>query len=440
MASMLLNALYNIVDSIFVARVSTNALAAVTLVFPVQMFMISICSGTGVGLASLISRRLGEKKQKEADEAAAHGFFLAIICWAAFALFGIFAAEPFLRLFTDALNESAANKADILSMGLIYCRLVMIGSIFVCFSICIERIMQATGDMMHPMIFNSVGAVINTALAPIFIMGLLGAPRLGVMGAGLVALTGQSIAMVIAVVMFVKNEHAVNVSFKGFRVKGRTIADIFVVGVPSIIMMSIQSFLISGLNGILSSYSTTAVAVLGVYYRIQTFIVLPVVGMVQGALPIIGYNFGAKNRKRLLAAFNLALKITLGIMAVGVALFWIIPGPIIMLFSNDSEMLDIGVHALRAISISYLPGSFTIVSITLFQATAHGVFAAIISLVRQLGFILPLAYVLLRVFGIDAVWYSFPLSEIAAFSMSFVFYRRVKKRQIDLLPEGNLTV
>jgi putative MATE family efflux protein len=432
MLSMLLNALYNIVDSIFVAKISENALAAVTLVFPVQMLMMSICVGTGVGLASLISRRLGEKRQRDADIAAAHGFFLAVICWVAFAAFGLFGAEPFLRMFTD--------NPDILSMGIVYCRIVAVGSVFMCISICIERIMQATGDMIHPMIFNSVGAAINTALAPIFIIGLLGAPRLGVMGAGLVAITGQCIAMIIAVVMFVRNEHAVTVSFKGFRLSGRTIGDILVVGAPSIIMISIQSFLISGLNAILITYSTTAVAVLGVYFRIQTFVILPVIGMGQGALPIIGYNFGAKNRKRLLATFKLAYKIATTIMIVGVALFWIFPEQIMTLFNAGEDMMDIGVHALRIISISYIPAAFTIVAVTLFQATAHGIFAAIISIVRQLGFILPLAYLLLYFFGIDAVWFAFPIAESAALVMAIFFYRRVKARQIDILPEGNLTV
>jgi putative MATE family efflux protein len=432
MLSMLLNALYNIVDSIFVSRISENALAAVTLVFPTQMLMMSICVGTGVGLASLISRRLGERKQKEADAAAAHGFFLAIVCWILFALFGIFGAEPFLKLFTD--------DAEILSMGLTYCRIVTIGSVFMCFSICIERIMQSTGDMIHPMIFNSVGALINTALAPVFILGLLGAPKLGVTGAGLVAITGQCVAMIIAVVMFVRNEHAVSVSFKGFRVKARTLADILVVGAPSIIMISIQSFLISGLNAILITYSTTAVAVLGVYFRIQTFVILPVIGMGQGALPIMGYNFGAKNRKRLLATFKLAYKIATCIMIVGVALFWLFPEQIMTLFNAGDDMMDIGVRALRTISISYIPAAFTIVAVTMFQATAHGIFAAIISIVRQLGFILPLAYLLLYIFGIDAVWFSFPIAEAAALAMALVFYRRVKKRQIDQLPEGNLTV
>jgi Na+-driven multidrug efflux pump len=271
-------------------------------------------------------------------------------------------------------------------------------------------------------------------------MGLWGAPRLGVMGAGLVAVTGQCVAMILAVVMFVRNEHAVSVSFKGFRVRGRTLADIFVVGAPSIIMISIQSFLISGLNAILIAYSTTAVAVLGVYFRIQTFVILPVIGMGQGALPIMGYNFGAKNRKRLLATFKLAWKIATTIMVCGVALFWIFPEQIMTLFSAEGDMMDIGVRALRSISISYIPAAFTIVAVTMFQATAHGIFAAIISIVRQLGFILPIAYVLLQTFGIDAVWFAFPIAEGAALIMAAIFFRRVKRNQIDRLPEGSLTI
>ncbi|MDR3225644.1 MAG: MATE family efflux transporter [Clostridiales Family XIII bacterium] len=432
MVSMLLNALYNIVDSIFVAKISENALAAVTLAFPAQMLMISICVGVGVGLSSLISRRLGEKRQDEADAAAAHGFLLALGCWVIFALFGIFGTEPFLRLFTD--------DAEILAMAVTYLRIVTVGSIFMCFSVCVERIMQSTGDMLHPMIFNSVGAVLNAVLAPIFIRGLLGAPKLGVMGAGLVAITGQCIAMTIAVVMFIRNEHAVKVRFKGFHASARTIGDILVVGAPSIIMISIQSFLISGLNAILISYSTTAVAVLGVYFRIQTFVILPVIGMGQGALPIMGYNFGAGNRHRLMATFKLAIRIAVIIMAVGVSLFWLLPVQIMTLFNASPDMMDIGVHALRSISISYIPAAFTIVAVTLFQSTAHGVFAMIISMVRQLGFLLPLAYALLLAFGIDSVWYAFPIAEGAALAMSATFMRRVYKRQISLLPEGNLTV
>jgi putative MATE family efflux protein len=432
MASMLLNALYNIVDSVFVSKISENALAAVTLAFPAQMLMIAICVGIGVGNASLISRRLGEKRQDEADAAAAHGFFLALVCWICFASFGVFGTEPFLRLFTD--------DPEILSMAVTYLRIVTVGSVCMCFSVCIERIMQATGDMIHPMIFNLAGAGLNACLAPIFIIGLFGAPRLGVMGAACVAVTGQTVALVLAVVFFTRNEHAVTVRFRGFRPRGRVLADILVVGAPSIIMVSIQSFLVSGLNAILISYSTTAVAVLGVYFRIQTFVILPVVGMGQGSLPIMGYNFGARNRKRLMATFKLAIKIAMIIMAVGVALFWILPEHIMALFSASPDMMDIGVHALRAISISYIPAAFTIVAITLFQATAHGIFAMIISMVRQLGFILPLAYLLLVRLGIDFVWYSFPIAEGAALLMSTLAFRRVYRRQIRLLPEGNLTI
>lgn len=432
MASMLLSALYNIVDSVFVSKISENALAAVTLAFPVQMLMISICVGIGVGNASLISRRLGERRQDEADSAATHGFFLALICWICFALFGFFGTEPFLRLFTD--------DPEILAMAVTYLRIVTVGSLSMCFSVCIERIMQSTGDMLHPMIFNLVGAGLNLFLAPVFIIGLLGAPRLGVLGAGSVAVTGQTVSLILAVIFFTRGKRDVTVHFRGFRPNGRIVADILVVGAPTIIMMSIQSFLISGLNAILISYSTTAVAVLGVYFRIQTFVTLPVFGMGQGSLPIMGFNFGARNRRRLMATFKLALKIAMLIMAVGTALFWIIPVPIMTLFSASPEMMDIGVHALRSISISFVPAAFSIVAVTFFQATAHGLFAMINSIIRQLVLILPLAYLLLTHFGIDYVWYAFPLAEGVTLVMSALFLRHVYRRQIRLLPEGNLTI
>ncbi|MDR3305461.1 MAG: MATE family efflux transporter, partial [Clostridiales Family XIII bacterium] len=296
MISMFVFALYNIVDSIFLGKVSQNALTAVTLVFPVQMFIMSITMGIGVGLSSLISRRLGEKKQAEANSAAAHGFLLAIFVWVFYALFGFFLSGPFLSLFANP-----ADEPEIFAMALIYCRIVTVGSIFSCFSVVIERILQATGNMLYPMIFNITGAVVNSFLAPIFIIGLFGAPALGVTGAGYVAIFGQMISCLIALFLFVRKKHAVRVSFKGFRIRGRMILDILAVGAPSIVMMAVMPVLISGLNAILITYSTAAVAVLGVYYRVNTFIMMPVQGLNQGALPIMGYNFGAKNRLRLMA-------------------------------------------------------------------------------------------------------------------------------------------
>jgi putative MATE family efflux protein len=426
MISMIINSLYNIIDSICVAQVSENALAAVTLVFPVQMLIISIMVGISVGLSSLIARRLGEKRQADADSAAAHGFVIAIVAWAFFALFAIFIAPLFLGLYTE--------DPEILDGAILYCRIVMIGSLPMCIAITIERILQATGNMIFPMIFNATGAIINAILAPIFIIGLLGAPALGIMGAGIVAVFGQSIAMIIAIILFVANEHAVTVKFKGFRCKGEIIKDIFAVGAPTIVMMSIQSFLITGLNAILISYSTTAVAVLGIYYRIQTFVVMPVIGMNQGALPLMGYNFGAKKKARLLEVYHKAIKVAFIIMLIGVALFWVFPREIMSMFAAGPEMMDMGVHALRAISVSFFFAPFVIITIGLFQALAHGAYAMIISIIRQLGMILPAAYILVHLFGVNGAWYAFPVAEGTAFVLALLFRRRIMRKEIDRLP------
>ncbi|MDR1797708.1 MAG: MATE family efflux transporter [Clostridiales Family XIII bacterium] len=435
MISMLVAALYNVIDSIFVAKISEDALAAVTLVFPVQMLMMSITVGIGVGNASLISRRLGQKRQMDADSAAAHGILLGLICWVLYALFGLFLAGPFLSLYVDPVQN-----AGIYSMALDYCRIVMMGSAFINITVAIERILQSTGNTLYPMVFNGVAASVNAVLATIFITGEYGMPALGVRGAGYIAVFGQMIGCVLALLLFRRGAkrgmNAVSISFKGFRARGKTLRDILAVGAPSIVMMAVQPLLISGLNGILIAYSTTAVAVLGVYFRIQTFVIMPVIGLNQGALPIMGYNFGARNRVRLTATFKLAFKVAIVIMIVGTAVFWIFPHAIMGLFNPTPEMLDMGVHALRAISISWIPASFVIICIGLFQALAHGVFALVISVVRQLGLILPLAYFLALYYGVNAAWYSYAIAEISAFTLSLIFLARVRRQEIAKLPDG----
>lgn len=430
MVSMLAAALYNVIDSIFVAKVSEDALTAVTLVFSVQMFMMSVNVGVGVGLSSLISRRLGEKRQAEADSAATHGIVFAITIWIVYVLFALFLAGPFLRLFTG----SQGNE-EIFGMALTYCRIVMIGSVFFNISVVIERILQSTGNTFHPMVFNLIGIVVNTVLAPIFIMGYLGAPALGVTGAGIAAIAGQLTCFAVAMFIFLRRKHAVRVSFRGFRVKLNTIRDILAVGIPTFIMQAMFPILIAGLNKILFDYDS-AVFVLGVYFRISTFVILPVVGMNQGALPIMGYNFGAKNRLRFLAVYKSAVKVALIVMIIGTVLFWIFPDWIMRLFNASGTTLDIGVHALRSISLCWIPGAFVIITIGTFQALAHGIFALIIAIVRQIGMVLPLAYILLTYFGIDGVWYAYPLSEISAVIMSALFLRHVYKREISPLPDG----
>ena len=431
MVSMLAVALYNIIDSIFVAMVSEDALTAVTLVFPVQMIMMAVNVGLGVGLTSLISRRLGERRQSDANMAAAHGFIFAAATWVVYVIFAIFLAGPFIQFFTGT-----EGHGNIYEMALIYCRIVMIGSLFINVSITLERILQATGNTFHPMLFNIIGVGINSVMAPILIMGYLGAPSLGVAGAGYAAIIGQCAGCVIAIYIFLSRKHAVNVSFRSFRIRFDIIRDIFVVGLPAMVMQATMPILISALNKLLFEYGS-AVFILGVYYRISTFSILPVIGLSQGALPIMGYNFGAKNRLRLVSSYKTAIGVALIIMVIGTAIFWIFPDRIMTLFSATGDTLEMGAHALRTISLCWIPGAFVIISISLFQALAHGMLALTISIVRQLGFILPLAYILLYYFGVYEVWYAYPLAEISALLMASLFARYVFKKEIKGLPDGD---
>jgi Na+-driven multidrug efflux pump len=285
------------------------------------------------------------------------------------------------------------------------------------------------------MLFVLIGLGTNCVLAPILIIGYFGAPRLEVAGAGYAAVIGQCVGLSIALLILFGKKHLVNVSFKGFRLRFEIIRDILVVGAPSIVMQAVMPLVISFLNKLLFSYGS-AVFVLGVYYRISTFAILPVLGLNQGALPIMGYNFGAKNRLRLLQTFKSAFKVAMCIMIVSVAIFWIFPVQIMTLFSASEGTMNLGVHALRVISVSWLPGAFVIIAIGLFQALAHGMFALIISIVRQIGFIMPLAWILLTYIGLNAVWYSYPLAEIASFTLAVLFFRRTYAREIKLLPDG----
>jgi len=431
MVSMLAVALYNIIDSIFVAKVSEDALTAVTLVFPVQMFMMSINTGIGVGLASLISRRLGEKRREAAESAAAHGFFFAIITWVIYAIFAWFAAGSFIQLFTGA-----QGYGDIFDMALIYCRIVMIGSLFVNISVMTERILQATGNTFYPMLYNIIGVGINTIMAPILIIGYFGAPSLGVAGAGYASIIGQFSGFAIAMYLLFGKKHVLRISFKGFRPHIETIKDILVVGLPTIVVQATMPILVSALNKMLISYES-AVFVLGVYYRISTFSILPVVGLNMGALPIMGYNFGALNRLRLIAAYKKALFVAIIIMIIGTAIFWIFPERIMTLFSATGYTLELGAHALRTISLCWIPGAFAIITIGLFQALAHGMFALIVSIVRQLGFVLPLAYILLTNYGVFNVWSAYPIAEVSALILTLVFLRRIFIKEINILPDGS---
>jgi putative MATE family efflux protein len=425
MVSMLVQALYNIVDSFFVARISEKALSAVTLVFPIQMLMISVGVGTGVGLSSLIARRLGEKRFEEANHAAAHGFLLAFCGWIVFALFGLFGTAPFVRLFSD--------DPEICSLAIRFCTVVSVGSLFVFFQVNAEKILQATGNMLFPMIFNITGAVCNIALNPILIFGLFGAPRLGITGSAVSTVISQFIGMSLGLFMLFRFKHAVRVRIRGFRPRARTVLDIYAVGLPSIIMQAVMSFTLSITNFILIRLTPTAIAVLGVYFRIQSLIFMPVFGLNQGALPIIGYNFGAHNRARLMETYKKAVFVALVIMAIGLLCFQLFTTEILLLFNATPDMLRIGERALRIISIGFVFAAFAIVSITLLQALAHGLLTMFLSLTRQMIFTLPLAWFFATYFGLDYFWFCYPLSEILTTSILAFVIARIYKNEIKTL-------
>lgn len=425
MFSMLIQALYNIVDSIFVAQVGEQALTAVSLVFPIQILMIAVGVGTGVGLNSVISRRLGEKNQKEADCAASHGIFLAFISWIVFALFGLFASHPYMAAFS--------KDPTVVAQGWSYCAIVTIFSLFIFVELNGEKTLQATGNMVVPMICSLVGAVTNIILDPIFIFGLFGVPRLEVAGAAIATVIGQLFAMILMLFFLFTKEHEVTIHLKGFRPNARTVRNIYAVGAPSILMQSIGSVMLFVLNWILMSFSDTAVAVLGVYYRLQSFVFMPVFGLMQGAMPIFGYNFGARNKKRLMHGFRLTLFSAIAIMVVGTLIFQFLPVPLLRMFNASSQLLSIGVPALHLISLCFVPAAVGIAASTLFQAVGHGFFSLIVSLLRQLFLIVPIAWLLSRVLGINGVWLSFPLAEVFSLVVSVLFLLHVYRKQIKTL-------
>ena len=424
--SMTINALYNVVDSVFVAQVSEDALTAVSIVNPVQMLIIALFVGSGVGINSLISRRLGEKRQKEADHAASAGIRIGFINYLIFLVIGV--------LFTGPFVSSYAEKGTyIYEAAWSYMTIICVASLFLNIQVVLEKILQSTGNMIAPMICGLTGAIVNIVLDPILIFGLLGIPKLGVTGAAIATVTGQLCGMCVGVVIMIKGNHLVHVKLKGYRLKWATLIDIYKVGLPSIIMQSIGSVMLILYNGILVAYSTTAVAVLGVYFKIQSFVFMPVFGLNQGAMPIMGYNYGARDKKRLMDTYIEGLKIAVTVMALGLLIFQLFPSGLLKMFDASAEMLRIGIPALRIISICFLPAAFGIITSTMFQATGHGMLSLFASLLRQLVGILPLAYILIRIGGVTLSWASFPLAEIIGLTYSAVMIRRLYKKEISCM-------
>mgnify|MGYP004562793587 CR=1 FL=1 len=432
MIAMLIQAFYNIVDSFFVSMISEQALAAVTYVFPIQMLLISITIGTGVGINSLISRRLGAKLYEEADMAANHGYRLSFFNWMFFALIGIFLSSPFMHLMS--------NTPFIVESGTKYMAIITIGSLFCIVQMTTEKILQATGNMIIPMVCGIIGGVSNIILDPLFIFGIGPFPKLGVAGAAVATVLGKFLSMCVGQIVLFKGKHAVKVRLWGWKFHGRIIRDIYAVGAPSILMQSIASIMQFGMNIILGTMTESAVAVMGVYGRLQSFIFMPVFGLNQGVLPIMGFNFGARNRKRLMETYKKGFLIAFIIMAAGLVIFQMFPRQLLAMFNsqNNQAMFDIGIPALRYISLCFLPAAFGIMTSSIFQATAHGFLSLWGSLIRQLVGILPLAWILAAIGGVDLVWFAFPLAELLGtvyFAIALKHLYRTEIRRLDILAE-----
>lgn len=420
--SMFVQAFYNIVDSLFVARINEDALTAVSMSFPAQNLMISAGVGVGVGITALIARYLGAHDEKGITRVVHNGIFLGILNSILFALFGIFLAKFYFEF------QKASGIIE--TYGIQYLSICSIFAFSIIMEITFERMLIASGKTIYTMITQSTGAIINIIFDPILIFGLFGFPKMGIVGAAVATIFGQTVAMFMALYFNVAKNHEVRISIKKFAVDFKTIVNIYEIGFPSIVMQSAASFMIFQLNNLLASFSTTATAVLGVYFKLQSFVILPVFGLNNSVISIVSYNYGAGKIKRLLKTVKVANIYAFSIMLAGFVLCQILPSQILKIFDASDNMLAIGVPALRIISFSFLIAPFSIVSSGTFQALGKGTFSLIISLIRQLIVILPLSYLLSRVMGMKGVWVAFPIAEIVAGILTTIYLRKLYKNEI----------
>lgn len=428
--SMLVQALYNIVDSIFVAQIGESALTAVSLAFPLQNLMIAVSVGTCVGVNALLSRSLGEQNQTAANQTAENGIFLAFLSYLAFCLFGLTGS----RIYFAAQTENAA----IIEYGVQYLSICTVFSFGLFLEMMNERILQSTGRTIYSMITQGCGAIINIILDPILIFGLFGAPKMGIRGAAAATVIGQIAAMFLAFFFNATKNADVQMRLRDFRPKAHIIQTIYQVGVPSIIMQSIASVMTFGMNKILIQFSETAVSVFGVYFKLQSFIFMPVFGINNGMIPILAYNYGARQKKRLVDTIRLSVTAAIGIMLIGLLIFQLFPRELLLLFDASEHMLKIGIPALRIISLSFLFAGFCIVVGSVFQALGNGVYSLIVSVARQLVCILPLAWIFSRTLGLSAVWLSIPLAEFISLILSVLLLKRIYRQKIAPLGEAQL--
>ncbi len=422
MISMLVQALYNIVDSIFVAQISENALTAVSLAFPIQNLIISVAVGTGVGVNACLSKSLGEKNFAMANKAANNSLFLAIISWILFIFVGIFFSRPFFSMQTDVV--------EIINYGVEYMGICCVLSLGVFMQVATERLLQSTGKTVHSMIIQITGAVVNLILDPILIFGLLGFPRLEVKGAAIATICGQMVAMAVGIIINIKCNKEITLKISEMKPSAPVIKRIYSVGVPSIIMSSVSSVMIFGMNKILISFTTTATAVFGVYFKLQSFIFMPIFGLNNGLVPIIAYNYGAKRGDRMINTLKYGVLYAVSLMLLGTLVFQFLPKYLLLMFKASPDMLAIGIPCLRIISISFVFAGFCIVAGSSFQALGNGFLSLWVSIGRQLVVLLPVAFLLSKLGNVNYIWWAFPIAEMASLTLSSLFLRRIIVRKI----------
>lgn len=423
MISMVVQALYNIVDSVFVSRVSEDALTAVSMAFPLQALCIALGAGMGVGVNALLSKSLGAKDNDMVNKSALNGLFMTFVSYLVLLVIGIFAVNPFYMIQTDS--------ADIIQYGTDYLSVICCFSFGMFFQFTFERLLQSTGRTFQTMITQTVGAVTNIILDPIFIFGYFGVPAFGVKGAAIATVIGQIIAAVLALIMNIKVNTDIDFSLKGFKPDIKIIGMIYKVGLPSIIMQSIGSVMVFCLNKILIVFSSTAVAVFGVYFKLQSFVFMPVFGLNNGLIPIMAYNYGAKKKDRMIKTIKCGLLIAFSIMSIGMVVFELFPDAILALFEASDNMLAMGKVALRTIAIHFPIAAICIVLGSAFQALGNAVYSMFVSIARQLVVLIPVAYALSKLGNVNYVWWCFPIAEIMSLTITVIFFIKLKREVID---------
>ena len=427
---MMINALYNIVDSIYIGRLSTEALSALSLSFPIQMIIISVAAGTGIGTNSLISRLLGKGKKQRANNTAEHVFFIALIYAAVTMVIGFFWGQDLISIFT--------NNQQLINLTSQYLQIIMMGSAAVFVPIIFNNILRGEGNTFTPMLTMMIGAIINIVLDPFLIFGIGFFPKLGVKGAAYATIFGRGIAGIFIIYIILKGDNEVNLKLSDFKFDWQILKDIYQVGFPAMLMRGLASVMLAGMNKIVGYYDTTAIAVVGIYFRLQSIIVLPIFGLSQGFMPLVGYNYGHGNPDRMKKTIAFGGILALSFTLFGFTIYQIFPEQLIQLFNKDPELIKIGSTALKRISFAYLIMGVNIIGATTFQALGKGFPSLFISSLRQIFILLPVMYLLGKIHGLATLWFAFPIAEVTAFSILSVWLLKTIKKAVANMEEENL--